>query len=89
MKASAQLEIVNKLGLHARAAAQLVQLAAGFDSDLTVSVDGQTVNGKSIMGLMLLGAARGTRVEVEALGDDAEALLAAVATLIERRFNEE
>ncbi len=89
MKASAQFEILNKLGLHARAAAQLVQIASTFNADLTVSVDGQTVNGKSIMGLMLLGAARGARVEVEAAGDDAEALLAAVSTLIEGRFNEE
>jgi phosphocarrier protein HPr len=82
-------EIQNRLGLHARAAAQLVQLAAGFSADLTIEKDGQSVNGKSIMGVMMLAAAQGAVVQVEATGDDAEELLAAIATLIETRFNED
>ena len=61
--------IRNKLGLHARAAAQFVGLTAGFKSDVTILKDGQSVNGKSIMGLMMLGASQGTDIEVEAEGE--------------------
>ncbi|MEO2170029.1 MAG: HPr family phosphocarrier protein [bacterium] len=82
-------EIQNRLGLHARAAAQLVQLGAGFSADLTIEKDGQRVNGKSIMGVMMLAAAQGAIVEVEAIGTDAEELLTAIATLIQSRFNED
>lgn len=82
-------EIRNRLGLHARAAAQLVQLAAGFSAELTIEKDGQRVNGKSIMGVMMLAAAQGAIVEVEAIGTDAEELLTAIATLIQSRFNED
>ncbi len=89
MNVHRDFEILNKLGLHARAAAQLVQLTAGFESDLTISREGQTVNGKSIMGLMMLAAACGTSIEVEASGTDAEALVAAIAGLIAARFNED
>ena len=80
--------IQNKLGLHARAAAQLVQLAAGFHSDLTITKDGQTVNGKSIMGLMMLAASQGATIQVDADGADAEPLLAAIEALVEAKFNE-
>ncbi len=80
--------IENKLGLHARAAAQLVQLAASFSADLAITKDGQTVNGKSIMGLMMLAASQGATIEVEAEGADAEELLAAVEALIRNKFNE-
>jgi phosphotransferase system HPr (HPr) family protein len=80
--------IQNKLGLHARAAAQLVQLAANYTSELTISREDQEVNGKSIMGLMMLAASQGMTIDVEATGDDAEAMLDAIEALIEARFNE-
>lgn len=83
------VQIVNKLGLHARAAAQLVQVASGFAADLSLQKEGQKVNGKSIMGVMMLAAAQGDAVDIEAAGDDAEALLDAVEALVAARFNEE
>jgi len=81
-------EIVNKLGLHARAAAQFVKLAASYQAELTIAKDDQTVNGKSIMGIMMLAAGIGTVIELEATGDDAEALLDALGELIEAKFHE-
>lgn len=80
--------IVNKLGLHARAAAQLVKLTEQFTSDVKIGKDDQVVNGKSIMGLMMLAASNGSSIEVEADGDDAEAMLDAIGALIAARFNE-
>lgn len=80
--------IKNRLGLHARAAAQLVQLVAGFKAELTIVKDGQTVNGKSIMGLMMLAASQGATIEVDANGEDAEQMLEAIEALIEARFHE-
>lgn len=80
--------IVNKLGLHARAAAQLVKLTEQFSSDVKIGKDDQVVNGKSIMGLMMLAASSGTSIEVEASGADADAMLDAIGALIEARFNE-
>ncbi len=80
--------IVNKLGLHARAAAQLVKLAERYVSDVTIGKDDQTVNGKSIMGLMMLAASYGSTIDVEANGSDAEELLDAIGELIANRFNE-
>ncbi len=80
--------IRNKLGLHARAAAQLVNLAASFESEVSILKDDQTVNGKSIMGLMMLGASQGTDIEVEAEGADAAEALDAIGALIDARFNE-
>lgn len=80
--------IINKLGLHARAAAQLVKLTEQFASDVKIGKDDQVVNGKSIMGLMMLAASNGTSIEVEATGDDAEAMLDAIGALIAARFNE-
>ena len=81
-------EILNKLGLHARAAAQFVKVASSFESDLSISKGDQQVNGRSIMGIMMLAAGQGTIVELEAEGEDAEALLDALGILIEARFNE-
>jgi phosphocarrier protein len=83
------LEIKNRLGLHARAAAQLVQTAAKFDATITVTKDGQEVNGKSIIGLMMLAAACGTTIQVAAQGRDAEAAVAAIEALIADKFNED
>ena len=85
---SRTLEIVNKLGLHARAAAKLTQVAAGFHSEIWLSRSGRRVNAKSIMGVMMLAAGQGTSVLVEAKGDDAEDALNAIAKLVAERFGE-
>jgi phosphocarrier protein len=85
---SAEVTIVNKLGLHARASAKLTQLASSFRSEIWLSRAGRRVNAKSIMGVMMLAAGRGASVLVEAVGEDAEAALAAILGLIESRFGE-
>ena len=84
----AETEIVNKLGLHARAAAKLTQLASGFAADVWVSRNARRVNAKSIMGVMMLAAGKGSTIVVETEGHDADAALAAVITLIADRFGE-
>lgn len=81
--------IDNKLGLHARAAARFVETASAFESDIEVSSGENTVNGKSIMGLMMLAAARGSTVEIIVRGRDEENALMALVKLIEDRFGEE
>lgn len=83
-----QLEIKNRLGLHARAAALLVQTVTPFDAEITVSKDDQTVNGKSILGLMMLAAGQGSSIEVAAQGPDAAAALDAIAALVDEKFKE-
>jgi phosphocarrier protein len=85
---SADLLIVNKRGLHARAAARFVQCAEGFDATITVSKDQTTVGGTSIMGLMMLAAAPGSEIHVTAEGREAEAALTALAALVADRFGE-
>ncbi|MBI5067064.1 MAG: HPr family phosphocarrier protein [Deltaproteobacteria bacterium] len=80
--------IVNTLGLHARAAAQLVQTANRFQSEVLVEREGQSVNGKSIMGVLMLAAAKGTEIQVVCEGPDAEPALSALARLIEAGFGE-
>jgi len=85
---SRELRIVNKLGLHARAAAKLTQVAGGFSSEIWISRSGRRVNAKSIMGVMMLAAGQGTSVVVEAKGDDAEDALTAIARLVADRFGE-
>ena len=85
---SKSVEIINKLGLHARAAAKLTQVAAGFQSEIWLSRSGRRVNAKSIMGVMMLAAGQGTSVLVEAKGDDAEKAIAAIEQLIAERFGE-
>jgi phosphocarrier protein HPr len=84
----AQAEIVNKLGLHARASAKLTQLAGGFQSEIWLSRSGRRVNAKSIMGVMMLAAGIGTTVLVEAEGGDADQALAAILKLIADKFGE-
>ena len=81
--------IINKLGLHARAAARFVETAAAFESNIEVNSGEKTVNGKSIMGLMMLAAARGATVELTTRGRDEEQALMALVKLIEDRFGEE
>ena len=84
-----EAEIVNKLGLHARAAAKLTEVAGGFAAEVWLSRNGRRVNAKSIMGVMMLAAGRGSRVLIEADGEDAEQALSALARLIAERFGEE
>jgi len=85
----AEVEIVNKLGLHARAAAKLTETAGGFAAEVWLSRNGRRVNAKSIMGVMMLAAGQGSRIVIEADGEDAEAALAALVALIGERFGEE
>ncbi len=85
----AEAEIVNKLGLHARASAKLTQVASRFGAEVWLSRDGRRVNAKSIMGVMMLAAGKGSRVTVEAEGDDADVAMAAILELIAARFGEE
>ena len=80
--------IVNKLGLHARAAAKFVTTASTFESEIHVSRNGRTVNGKSIMGVMMLAAAKGSQITVNANGTDAEDALQAIEGLINDYFGE-
>lgn len=82
------IEIINKLGLHARASAKLTQLAARHKSDVWISRNARRVNAKSIMGVMMLAAGRGAKVTLEAEGPDEQACITALVDLIENRFGE-
>jgi len=82
------LKIVNEKGLHARASAKLVEVVEGFDARAEVSCNGQSAPGDSIMGLSMLAASRGTTLEVETSGPDAEALADALQALVADRFGE-
>lgn len=84
-----QLQILNEKGLHARASAKLVEVVEGFDADAEVSLDGLAASGDSIMGLLMLAASKGTTIEVETRGPQAEALAAALEELVANRFGEE
>ena len=84
-----EFDILNRLGLHARAAAQLVRMANGFSSEIHVVKDEMEVNGKSIMGVLMLAAPKDTRILIRAIGLDAEEALAAIGELIARKFGEE
>ena len=88
MKQEQTFTIINRLGLHARAAAKFVPTASEFHSDIQVSKDNRQVNGKSIMGVMMLAAAKGTEIQVTAEGDDAESALNAIGELIANYFGE-
>jgi len=83
-----KLEIKNKLGLHARAAALLVQTVNKFSAQVSVSKDGQITDGRSIMGVLTLAATQGSKIQVEANGEDAERALKAIEKLIDNKFNE-
>lgn len=83
-----ELTIVNRRGLHARASAKFVKLVEGFDADVTISKDGQSVGGTSIMGLMMLAASPGCSILVEARGPEAEAVVEALAELVGDGFGE-
>jgi phosphocarrier protein len=83
------IRIVNEKGLHARASAKFVQTVEKFEADVRVMRCGESVGGTSIMGLMSLAAARGTDITVDAIGKDAEAVVAAIDSLVASRFGEE
>jgi phosphocarrier protein HPr len=82
------VQIMNKNGLHARPAAEIVKISAKFQSEITLVKDGMEVNGKSIMGVMMLAAECGSSLLMRAEGDDADAALDALATLITNKFGE-
>jgi phosphocarrier protein len=84
-----EFDILNRLGLHARAAAQLVRLANGFASEIHVVKDGIDVNGKSIMGVLMLAAPKDTKILIRAVGPDAEEAVAAIGEMIAWKFGEE
>lgn len=86
---SIDIVVTNKLGLHARAAAKLTQLASKFSSDIYIGRDTQRVNAKSIMGVMMLAAGLGVTVTVDATGDDADQALAQIQELFQDNFGEE
>ncbi len=84
----AEVEIINKLGLHARAALKFVELSSKHSSQVTVAREGREVNGKSILGLMTLAAQKGTILSIETSGDDEKELLDALRTLVSNKFGE-
>lgn len=84
-----EITIVNRLGLHARAAAKLVNLASRFTCDIRIQRGERVVNGKSIMGVMMLAASKGTRIELHCAGDDAQLALEHLLELINQRFGEQ
>lgn len=83
-----KIEIKNKLGLHARAAALLVQTVNRFAAQVSIGKDGQVTDGRSIMGVLTLAATQGSKIQVEAVGEDAEQAVKAIEKLVDRRFNE-
>jgi len=84
-----RVKVINSLGLHARPASMLVQVASRYNSDITLSRDEMKINAKSIMGVMMLAAEKGAEVEIEAVGDDAKEAVAAIRELFIRKFDEE
>ena len=86
---SARIEVLNKLGLHARAAAQVVRIASGFESEISLHNDNQSANVKGIMGLMMLSATQGTSLLLKAEGADENSAFEAIQKLFETRFGEE
>jgi phosphocarrier protein HPr len=87
-EASARFKIINQLGLHARAATKLVQLASKFPCEVEVSREDQSANGKSVMGVLLLCGSKGTVIDVKAKGERAEECVAAIGELIADKFGE-
>ena len=87
--AKADFQIKNTLGIHARPASLFVQLASTYESELSVEKDGENVNGKSLMGMLMLSAGCGSIIKVAAKGPDSEQLINAISELIDRKFDEE
>ena len=88
-KIKKELVVVNKLGIHARPAAMFVKTANQFDCEVFVEKDGETVNGKSIMGLMMLAAGPGSKIRVQAEGNDAAKAVHEIEALLKRKFDED
>jgi phosphocarrier protein HPr len=86
--AQAEAQIINKLGLHARASAKLTKVASGYACEVWLSRNGRRVNAKSIMGVMMLAAGKGSSIQIETTGEDEEAALQAILSLIAERFGE-
>jgi len=86
---SREIEIINKLGMHARAAAKFVKLATSFNCNIDVEREQQRVNGKSIMGVMMLAASKGSNITIHADGDDADESICQLEMLIKNRFDED
>ena len=86
--AEKSMEIVNRMGMHARPASEFVRLAGSFSADVTVSKDGMEVNGKSIMGVLMLAAEQGSRITIRTEGEDEDEALEALASLVDRGFEE-
>ena len=89
MNAKATFEVQNRLGLHARAATKLVQLASRFPCEIVISREGQSANAKSVMGVLLLCGSKGTFLDVEAKGESAAEAVRQIGELIDGRFGEE
>jgi phosphocarrier protein len=89
VKVERTVEVINERGLHARASAKFVKLAGEFDAEVTVTCDGQTVDARSIMGLMMLAAGPGSSIAIAAEGADAQAAVDALADLVSARFHED
>ena len=85
----ASITIINKLGLHARAAGKLVETTSRFTCDITIEKDGRNVDGKSIMAMMMLAAAKGTEIQIKTNGDDEADAIEAIIELIKNRFGED
>ena len=83
-----EIEIINKLGLHARASAKLTQLAAQYPCEILLSRNGRQINAKSIMGVMMLAAGIGSKITLETVGDQADEAMTALTDLINNRFGE-
>ena len=88
MKLERQTEVINRLGLHARASAKLVKSASRYASSIRIGTDSETVDGKSIMGLMMLAATQGTTMTITIEGEDAESAMRDIIGLFEDRFDE-
>ena len=86
--AQAEAQIINKLGLHARASAKLTKVASGYACEVWLSRNGRRVNAKSIMGVMMLAAGKGSTIQIETAGEDEAAALQAILSLIAERFGE-
>ncbi len=88
MKCEKIVQVNNRLGLHARASAELVKVATGYESDIQLSLEDQTVDGKNIMGIMMLAATCGSQITITAEGKDADLALSAIVTIFSNRFGE-
>mgnify|MGYP001317948476 FL=1 len=88
MKCEKIVQVNNRLGLHARASAELVKVATGYESDIQLSLGDQTVDGKNIMGIMMLAATCGSQITITAEGKDADLALSAIVTIFSNRFGE-